>query len=534
MSRDLWFLDRVPRSHMKIIISFLLFLACGTGYAMQDADRNALPLRAWFWYLPETLDPYMAEQFSLLPLAKNIYAPLVSTYMEGTAQGMIAESWTVSRDGLTWRFKPRKGLSFQGGGPINAQAIIANFRRMLWHTRGEKLALNALLPELKTWKSYDAPFKSLVEENGEVVFRFAKRPKNLFEAVSQPIYNIADPKCFDKKGDWLSPFCAGGSGEYVITGRYPGRLTLSARHVYKRVPHAPELVEVIVPAPGNMSSLKFMLEQNGHLAIKTSLEVDSEFMEMVRPTGIQRRSLPAFQMNFAVLNPFRPPFNDPELRRSFRDVFLARLQADPFFSPDTKVDPSFTPEGVIGYVRQPVPKGKKALLSHAGEKVTVFMNAKSANAMKKKRVFGDIVRQAVLDSLERHGLRPELIDPSAEEYWERMKKGDYDLLLQGSAMAVENPFDTLRTLFMRGKWDGLPNTSTKIGRWVEAAEAGSDPAERRRLAENINREIMNDAAVVPYAHSGLVYLFKPGVDLSKCSMFLSPMEFRAVGWEPEK
>jgi hypothetical protein len=97
---------------------------------------------------------------------------------------------------------------------------------------------------------------------------------------------------------------------------------------------------------------------------------------------------------------------------------------------------------------------------------------------------------------------------------------------------VENPFESLRTLFMREKLEGLPVTSGRIGSLIEAAEASSDPAERRGLAEKINRAIFDDAAVVTYAHSGLIYLFKPGVDLSRCSMFLSPMEFRAVSWTP--
>lgn len=520
---------------MKVFMVLALlnsFGLCNAG--VNDKVPNPVPLRALFWFLPDSLDTYKAGQFALLSLARNIYAPLVSTYMDGTPQGMIAESWTVSADGRTWRFLPRKGLTFQDGGAVTAGAIVSNFRRILWLTRTENQALNALLPELKTWENYEDPLKTVYEEKGEVVFVFNKRPKNLFEAISQPIYSIADPKCFNAKGEWPEPFCAGGSGEYLISERTPDKITLKARHVFKRAEKAPEIVEMVITTAKNSSPLKLMLEGSVDLAIKTSLDVDSEYLEMLKPAGMRQKKLPAFQMNFAVLNPFRPPFNDPELRRSFRNAFLERLKSDPLFSPDTRVDASFIPKGAIGYTKMPSAKGFKPVMSHAGEEITVFLNKKAANLLKKKRVFGTILSQAVVDALELHGLKLNVVDPYSVDYWGRMQKGEYDLLFHSSVISAENPFESLRTLFMRGKYEGLPVTSGEIGANIEKADASSDPAQRRELAEKINRTIFEDAAIVTYGHSGLVYLFNPQVDLSRCSMFLSPIEFRAVNWTPRR
>lgn len=514
----------------KILAVVIFTGVCNAG--VNNEAHSHLPLRALFWYLPDSLDTYKAGQFSLLPLARNIYAPLVSTYMDGAPQGMIAESWTVSADGRIWRFIPRKGITFQDGTTVTAGAIVSNLRRILWLTRAENMSLNALLPELKTWKNYEDPLKTVYEEKGEVFFVFNKRPKNLFEAISQPIYSIADPKCFNPKGEWLEPFCAGGSGEYLITERTPDKITLKARHIFKSAKKAPEIVEIVIPNAKNSSPLKLMMEGGVDLAIKTSLDVDSEYLEMMKPAGMRQNKLPSFRMNFAVLNPFRPPFSDLELRRSVRDAFLERLRSDPLFSPDTKVDASFIPRGAIGYTGMPAAKRRPPLLSHAGERLTVFLNKKASNPLKKKRVFGDIVRQAAIDALEMHGLKLEIVDPYSVDYWDRMHKGEYDFLFHSSVVSAENPFESMRTLFMRGNKEGLPSTSSEIGASIEKAEASSDSAQRRKLAENINRAIFEEAAIVTYAHSGLVYLFNPQVDLSRCSMFLSPIEFRAVGWTP--
>src|SRR5579859_5635301 len=41
---------------------------------------------------------------------------------------MVAESWTVSPDGLTWTFKIRDGLKFQSGAPCTNAQIVQNYK----------------------------------------------------------------------------------------------------------------------------------------------------------------------------------------------------------------------------------------------------------------------------------------------------------------------------------------------------------------------------------------------------------------------
>ncbi|WP_083269102.1 ABC transporter substrate-binding protein [Bosea vaviloviae] len=54
---------------------------------------------------------------------------LVQVEPEGQLVGGIAESWSVSEDKLSWRFKLRAGLSFHDGNPVTAQAVAASLKQ---------------------------------------------------------------------------------------------------------------------------------------------------------------------------------------------------------------------------------------------------------------------------------------------------------------------------------------------------------------------------------------------------------------------
>ncbi|MFW9806507.1 MAG: ABC transporter substrate-binding protein [Candidatus Thorarchaeota archaeon] len=85
--------------------------------------------------LPEYMDPHKNYESAGSWIHYNIYETLF-TYPWDTADtnptvGLLAESYSLSADGLTYTFTLRQGVTFHDGTPFNASCVQMNFWRML-------------------------------------------------------------------------------------------------------------------------------------------------------------------------------------------------------------------------------------------------------------------------------------------------------------------------------------------------------------------------------------------------------------------
>jgi peptide/nickel transport system substrate-binding protein len=77
-----------------------------------------------------TLDPQFVTDVPTSRVVMWVHQTLVYPDLKGNMQPVLAESWTVSDDKLTWTFKLRKGVKFQDGTPFNAEAVKFTFDRI--------------------------------------------------------------------------------------------------------------------------------------------------------------------------------------------------------------------------------------------------------------------------------------------------------------------------------------------------------------------------------------------------------------------
>lgn len=86
---------------------------------------------AWTATDPPTLDPHVCNDSGCLTLIRGMYDALLG-YEYGTAEvgGVLAESWEVSDDGLSWTFTLRDDVDFSDGSPVTAEDVAYSFDRL--------------------------------------------------------------------------------------------------------------------------------------------------------------------------------------------------------------------------------------------------------------------------------------------------------------------------------------------------------------------------------------------------------------------
>lgn len=96
-------------------------------------SENLTPVKndwkvSWLPANPELLNPMLATDAYSRGVTGSVFDSLLKwNPATGEPEGLIAESWTVSKDGLTYDFVIRKGITFHDGKPLTAEDVKFSF-----------------------------------------------------------------------------------------------------------------------------------------------------------------------------------------------------------------------------------------------------------------------------------------------------------------------------------------------------------------------------------------------------------------------
>ncbi|MBZ6078980.1 ABC transporter substrate-binding protein [Microvirga puerhi] len=93
--------------------------------------QNIKPLRYATGTDAQTLDPQFVTDIPTARVVTQIHETLIYPNSAGEMVGVLAESWDVSEDKLSWTFHLRKGIKFHDGTPFNAAAVKFTFDRIM-------------------------------------------------------------------------------------------------------------------------------------------------------------------------------------------------------------------------------------------------------------------------------------------------------------------------------------------------------------------------------------------------------------------
>ena len=159
----------------------------------------------------DTLDPHAVFDVGRVAIRLNLYDGLLR-WLDNPAKltNWLAESYSISDDGLKYTFKLRKGAKFHDGSDIEAADVVYSMDRILGMNKGAAGLFKKLIKSGST-KAID---KHTVEFN-------LTEPSAIFLAFVPEVHvvNMDLIKKHEKNGDWGTAWLSkndGGSGSYQV------------------------------------------------------------------------------------------------------------------------------------------------------------------------------------------------------------------------------------------------------------------------------------------------------------------------------
>ena len=365
---------------------------------------------------PDTFDPIAHSDFNNWFAWQLAYETLVVVQPDGRVAPMLATSWKVSPDGLTYVFTLRRGVKFHNGSPLTADDVAFTFERLA--QKGIPYA-KARFPNVASVTAVDP---------GTVQVSL-KKPDSSF------LNNLGDP--FVVAGAILSRQAAQaadpatkmiGTGPFRMVSYVPGsELTLERNPDYWRpgVPRADRLVIRYIPEA--QTAVAALLSGSVGLAYPTPATV----VALKRVTGLRVvtvGSASTFQINMGSV---RPPLDNVNVRRAIAlsidrpaVVKLAMLGEATPTGPFPPGHPWAVPLGQQPHYQRDVAKAKQ-LLTQAGY-------ASGVDLTFMWPTLGDTwprIAQVLQSQLAESGIRIKLQQLETNVWLDRLVKANYDLTM---------------------------------------------------------------------------------------------------------
>jgi glutathione transport system substrate-binding protein len=472
-------------SRLTLLLTLVLVLVValtGSGSAnYRDEVRIGISVE------PTTLDPHVHSNVSTRYILQNIYRSLVSYQTNGELGYEIAESHTVSEDGLVYTFKIREGVTFHDGTPVTAEDVKYSIERILAPENGA------------TFRSYFAEVGTVVNALDDYTVEFVlQEPCAPFmEYLSLPESAIISKKWMEAGNDITTS--AMGAGPYKFVGWDRGlQIDLEAYEGY----YKPGL-----PKTKNVSFIFYLDETTRNNALLTG-EVD--IIDYVNAASVIQFEKIGGVKVYSKQGPFmllqfncgeHSPFSDWRVRQAVAYAIDREAVIDTAFSGRGKPLYGFpTIAGQLGYhgelddyFYRDIEKAKQ-LLAEAGypEGFTCNILATSDYSFHEQTA---LVVQAALKEIGIEAI-PELPDWATRI--ERSQTGDFDIIVSGTLGKIVD-MDWASVFYKSGdvRMDFSPHFhDEEIDRLLEEGRRELDEAKRNEIYQRFRERALELSPIV--------------------------------------
>ncbi|MEK0082915.1 ABC transporter substrate-binding protein [Benzoatithermus flavus] len=457
-----------------------------------------------------SLDPAEVFEFSAAEAQAQIYDRLVTYPVEDVTelQGLVAESWTVSDDGMLVTFKIRPGIKFHSGNPLTAKDVEFSLRRVvkLNLSPGFILTQFGFTPE-----NMQDTIKAVSDDTLVLKLDRPYAPTFLLYCLTAGVGSVVDSKLamqHEKNGDmgheWLKTNSA-GSGPFKLRAWKPNEsIAYDANPDYWR--GAPKFKRVITRHVPEPATQRLLLEK-GDIDIARKLTPE-DLAAVGGNKDIDIVKAPKGAIWYLGLNQKNPYLAKPEVREAMKWLVDYDSLVSTILKGKAEVHQTFLPRGFLGAIddkpyRLDVAKAKE-LLKQArlenGFKVT--MDTRNNSPTKD-------LAQAIQASMAKAGIQIEIIPADNKQTLTKYRARQHDIYIGQWGPDYQDPHTNADTfaanpdnsddakakpLAWRNAWD-IPEM-TKI---TQAAVLERDAQKRAKIYEDLQRDHLKMSPFVIFA-----------------------------------
>jgi len=494
----------------------LLLVSGGMAPAFAETPADTL-VEAWAIDDTITLDP--AESFELSPaeFIGNAYDMLVRLDINDTTKvkGGIADSWTVSDDGLTYTFKLKPGIKFASGNPITAEDVAWSFERVVKLDKSPAFILTQF-----GLTGDNVAEKAKAVDDSTFVFTVDKAyaPSFVLNCLTATVGAVLDKKLVMEHAEattpndeykydtdfgyaWMKTHYA-GSGPFSIRDWRANEIVVMERNE-NYYGEKPALARVIYRHVKESATQRLMLEA-GDVDVARNLE-PGDLEAVSKNPDLTTASAAKGTVYYISLNQKNEKLAKPEVREAFKYLVDYDAIGSTLLKGVGEVRQTYQAKGVLGALEEnpykfDVAKAKE-LLEKAGLKDGFSVTFDVRNT---QPVTG--IAESFQQTAAQAGVKIEIIPGDGKQTLTKYRARNHDLYIgqwgmdywdpnSNAEAFTSNPDNgddaSLKTLAWRNAWD-IPELTEQ----VKAALLERDSDKRAELYKKLQQEALETSPFV--------------------------------------
>ena len=467
-----------PNTHFRLMLAgaAMAALVFAANPAMAETPADTL-VQAFAIDDIVTMDPAEAFEISAGEITGNTYDTLVRLDIDDTTKvvGGVAESWTVSDDGMTYTFNLKPGAVFASGNPITAGDVAWSLERAIKLNESPAFILRQLG---LTGDNVTEKAKAVDASTFVLTVNKPYAPSFVLNCLTATVASVVDSKLVkehaavvpasddykygnDFGNGWLKTNYA-GSGPYMMAQWHANEIVVLERND-RYYGEKAKLQRVIYRNVKDSAEQRRMLEA-GDIDVARNLAPE-DLAAISANAGMTTASAPKGTIYYIGLNQKNPDLAKPEVREAFKYLVDYDAIGKTLIRGIGEIHQTFLPKGMLGSIDDnpytfDVAKAKE-LLEKAGLKdgFTVTMDVRNTQP-----VTG--IAESFQKSLGQAGVKMEIIPGDGKETLTKYRARNHDMYIGQWGVDYWDPHSNAETFTSNP--DNADNSTTKTLAWRNA------------------------------------------------------------------